>query len=96
MAGTADLESLGAKVAGLTTILAAQLNTGNHPKPSFQQDGPAAYPPSRSIQEPRHQLIDTLTDLLLLATGASDYFFLHGGLFVSRSHTRGVPCNRLK
>ncbi|PPJ60938.1 hypothetical protein CBER1_08600 [Cercospora berteroae] len=87
MAGSADLQSLGAKVASLTTVLAAQLDAGNHPKPSFKQDGPAAYPPNASIQEPRHQLIDTLTDLLLLATGASDYFFLHGGLFINHEKT---------
>ncbi|KAF2209135.1 hypothetical protein CERZMDRAFT_87114 [Cercospora zeae-maydis SCOH1-5] len=81
MAGAADIESLGARVASLATVLAAQLDAGKHPKPSFSQDGPASYPNDASIQVPRHQLIDSLTDLLLLATGASDYFFLHGGLF---------------
>ncbi|GIZ46893.1 hypothetical protein CKM354_000999900 [Cercospora kikuchii] len=87
MAGSADLQSLGAKVASLSTILAAQLNAGKHPKPSFQKDGPASYPSDPAIQVPRHQLIDALNDLLLLATGASDYFFLHGGLFINHEKT---------
>jgi hypothetical protein len=78
----ADIETLGASVASLSKIIAERLEAAKFPKPSFGKDTPAVFPPQPQIQEPRLQLIETLTDLLLLATGPGDYHFLHGGLFV--------------
>jgi hypothetical protein len=85
MSNTADLETLGAEVARLSRTVAARLQKGNHPKPSFAADGPATFPHDLEIQQPRLQLIEALTDLLYLATGAGDYLFLHGGFFVRAS-----------
>ena len=79
----ADIETLGSTVATLSKTFASQLEASHFPKPSFAADSPAIYPPKPEIQEPRLQLIDALTDLLNLATGAGDYLFLQGGLLVS-------------
>ncbi|KAK4234121.1 6-hydroxytryprostatin B O-methyltransferase [Achaetomium macrosporum] len=80
MSHTEDMETLGAAVADLTKTLASKLQAANYPKPSFAADSPATFPLEDEIQKPRQQLIDTLTDLLHLATGPSDFLFLHGGL----------------
>ena len=79
----ADLETLGTTVASLSKTFASQLEAAHYPKPSFAAESPATFPPEPEIQEPRLQLIEALTDLLNLATGAGDYLFLHSGLFVS-------------
>lgn len=82
----AELETLGATIADLSKTLASRLQEGSYPKPSFAADSPPGFPPKAEIQGPRLQLIEALTDLLHLATGAGDYLFLHGGLFVSISN----------
>lgn len=69
------LESLGATVAKLSKELSMQLKAVNHPEPSFAADGPVALPPTPDIQVPRLQLIETLMDMLHLATGPSEYIF---------------------
>lgn len=81
-----EFADLGATVASLTKSIASLLEAGKHAKPSFAADCPATFPAAPAIQEPRLQLIETLTDLLHLATGAGDYLFLHGGLFVSNEY----------
>ena len=85
-----DLEMLGVAVAQLSKTLADRLQAADCPKPSFAADSPGTFPSDPDIRQPRLQLIEALTDLLYLATGASDYLFLHAGLFVGRLSSTGA------
>ncbi|KAK4141032.1 6-hydroxytryprostatin B O-methyltransferase [Dichotomopilus funicola] len=87
MGSQANLSAMGAEVAVLATTVAAALEKGGHPQPSFAADSPATFPPDADIQQPRLRLIEVLTDLLYLATGAGDYLFLHGGFFLNHDAT---------
>ncbi|KAH6635099.1 O-methyltransferase-domain-containing protein [Chaetomium sp. MPI-SDFR-AT-0129] len=87
MGSQANLSAMGAEVAALATTVAAALEKGGHPQPSFAADSPATFPPDADIQQPRLRLIEVLTDLLYLATGAGDYLFLHGGFFLNHDAT---------
>lgn len=67
------LESLAARVADLTTTLTTALQERNSPQPSFSQDAPDLLSPAPEVQNPRLQLVETLTKMLHLATGPTEY-----------------------
>ncbi|EHK16303.1 uncharacterized protein TRIVIDRAFT_196109 [Trichoderma virens Gv29-8] len=67
------LESLAARVLNLTTVLTTALQERNSPQPSFSQDAPDFLSPAPEVQGPRLQLIETLTKMLHLATGPTEY-----------------------
>ncbi|KAH0522998.1 hypothetical protein TsFJ059_008058 [Trichoderma semiorbis] len=67
------LESLAARVVELTTTLTTALQERNSPQPSFSEDAPELLSPAPEVQGPRLQLVETLTKMLHLATGPTEY-----------------------
>lgn len=76
------LESLAARVVDLTTTLTTALQERNSPQPSFSEDAPEFLSPAPEVQGPRLQLVETLTKMLHLATGPTEYL-IQQCLFVS-------------
>ncbi|KAL7943599.1 O-methyltransferase domain-containing protein [Trichoderma barbatum] len=67
------LEGLAVRVLNLTTALTTALQEHNSPQPSFSRDAPDFLSPAPEVQGPRLQLVETLTKMLHLATGPTEY-----------------------
>ena len=73
------LEELSARVAELTKMVATSLRTNGHPEPSFEVDGPEAYPAGdRQLDMARHELLQHLADMQILVMGPKDWSFMTG------------------
>ncbi|KAF5546441.1 methyltransferase [Fusarium napiforme] len=73
---TPSLTSLADAASQTATALAAKLEKGGFPAPSFEQDGLADYPKDPGIIGVRMQLLDATTDLYRLALGPTDSSFM--------------------
>ncbi|KAF5987166.1 methyltransferase [Fusarium coicis] len=73
---TPSLTSLAEAVSQAATALAAKLEKGGFPAPSFEQDGLADYPKDPDIIGLRMQLLDATSDLYRLALGPTDSSFM--------------------
>ncbi|KAF4445637.1 Sterigmatocystin 8-O-methyltransferase [Fusarium austroafricanum] len=73
---TPSLTSLAETAQQTAAALAAKLEQGGHPAPSFAQDGLADYPKDPEVVGLRMQLLDATTDLYRLALGPTDSSFM--------------------
>jgi hypothetical protein len=73
---TPSLTSLAEAASQAATALAAKLEKGEFPAPSFEQDGLADYPKDPDIIGLRMQLLDATSDLYRLALGPTDSSFM--------------------
>ena len=70
------LKNLAATISQTANAITSYLDAQNAPTPSFAEDSPVEYPSVPEVQGPRLQLIEALSDMILLAMGPAEFCFM--------------------